>query len=1189
MSFVHLQTHSEFSILRASCRIKELLKSAVEKNQPAVALTDHGNMFGILEFFMQAKDLNKERKKAGLDPIKPLLGCHIYVATPNATRDESTYQRLTLLVENQDGYYNLLKIVSYCYESPEAWAEIPAVPLSFIKLKSKGLIALAGDLMSRFGTDVTSGRDAQAIAYIENLRQIFDSEHLYLTLQDHGLDSEKQLNQFIIKCSEKYNLGLVATNNVHYIKRDGATAHKALRCIALAEKLQDYKENYCPTDKYYFRSSEEMAELFLDHPEAIENTGKIAARCDVTIRTNCGDEYWPKYAFPKEFADADAYLAYLCEKKVSERYDVITDEIRERLDNELKCIKDMHVAGYLLIVWDFINWSRENGIPVGPGRGSAAGSIVTYIIGITDIDPLRFVLLFERFLNPERVSMPDIDTDISDRDRGRVIQYVTEKYGADCVSQIVTYGALKAKAVINDVGRVLGLPIADVRMITKKLPETLGATLTNAWTGKDKKGAPIAPDYNAEEFQALIKSRESFQELWKLALELEDLARQTGVHAAAVVIAPTPMSNLAPLFRAKPEDTPVVMFDKHYAEDIGLLKMDFLGLRNLSIIQDAVALIKQTRGFDLEIGKIPLDDRATFNLLSKGLTVGVFQFESIGMQEYLKKLQPTRIEDLIAMNALYRPGPIDQIPHFILRKQGEEKVDCYHPDLESILSETYGVIVYQEQVMLLAQKLGGYTLGGADIIRRIMAKKKPEEMAKLEPEFMEKCIACGYDAKMVKKVWAVLLPFCGYAFNKSHAAAYAYLAYQTAYLKANYGPEFMAASMTSEISKTDNIVTLVQECAKMNVKVRTPDINTSLGIFSANKEGEIIYGLAGIRNVGLAVIEDVVTERNLHGPYKTLFDLCKRILDYQTTLSEKRPPLNRKALECLVMAGALDCFPGSRPALMASIDKALEVANRYRQDKDAGQVSLFDMGGANEVPMSSPEELEDASEWSYIECLNKEREVLGLYLSGHPLEEYRPELRGFTTCSLADSELAEIQLKSMVFVGGIITSLRSLQSKKDDTKTFGTGTLQDFHGEMSLFFPSDSWERHRDRIAVDDRVLLKGKLEQQRDSSNLQIIVERIFTMDEVRDKLVNFIHISVSSVGLTPERLHIFEDHMDPYKILPGERGSEIVFHLETLSDHEHTLCAHGYKVTYAPDLLAWLQKEFGASQVWVSGKVKG
>ncbi len=1189
MSFVHLQTHSEFSVLRASCRIKELLLAAVENNQSAVALTDHGNMFGILEFFMQSRDLNKERKKAGLTPIKPLLGCHIYVATPNATHDESTYQRLTLLVENQDGYYNLLKIVSYCYETPERWVDIPAVPLEFIKMKSRGLIALAGDLGSRFGADVTLGRDVQAKAYIKSLTEIFDSEHLYLTLQDHGLDSEKQVNQFLVQCSREFHLDLVVTNNVHYIRRDGAMAHKALRCIALGEKLQDYKESYCPTDKYYFRSSEEMAALFPEFPEAIENSGRIADRCNVTIRTNCGDEFWPKYRFPPEFADADAYLAHLCEERVGHRYDVTTDEIRERIDKELQCIKDMHVAGYLLIVWDFINWSREHGIPVGPGRGSAAGSIVTYIIGITDIDPLRFGLLFERFLNPERVSMPDIDTDISDRDRGRVIQYVTEKYGADCVSQIVTYGTLKAKAVINDVGRVLGLPIADVRMITKKIPETLGATLTNAWTGKDKKNKPIAPDYNAEDFQALIKSRESFQELWRLALELEDLARQTGVHAAAVVIAPTPMSNLAPLFRAKPEDSPVVMYDKHYAEDIGLLKMDFLGLRNLSIIQDAVALIRQTRKLDLDIAKIPLDDKATFALLSRGLTVGVFQFESMGMQEYLRKLQPERIEDLIAMNALYRPGPIEQIPHFILRKQGEEKVDCYHPDLEPILSETYGVIVYQEQVMLLAQKLGGYTLGGADIIRRIMAKKKPEEMAKLEPEFMAKCIARGYDEKMVKEVWKVLLPFCGYAFNKSHAAAYAYVAYQTAYLKANYGPEFMAASMTSEISKTDNIVTLVQECTKMNIKVRIPDINTSLGIFSANKEGEILYGLAGIRNVGLAVIEDVVAERDLHGPYKTLFDLCKRILDYQASLSEKRPPLNRKALECLVMAGALDCFPGSRPALMASIDKALEVANRYRHDKDAGQVSLFDLGGVNETPLPSAEELEDASEWSYIECLNKEREVLGLYLSGHPLEEYRPELRGFTTCSLAESELSEIAPKSVVFVGGIITHMRSLQSKKDDTKTFGAGTLQDFHGEISLFFPSDSWERYRDRVAIDDRVLLKGKLEQQRDSSSLQIIVEKIFTMDEVRDKLVNYIHISVSSAGLLQERLKALEDHLETYKILPGEHGCEIVFHLETLSNHEHTLCAHRYKVTYAPDFLAWLQHEFGSTQVWVSGKVKG
>lgn len=1201
MSFVHLQVHSEFSILSASCRIKDILKAAVKNNQPAVALTDNGNMFGILEFFMQAQDLNKARAKDNLPPVKPVVGCHIYVKTPNAsTSDPTSYQRLTLFAENQKGYYNLVKIVSYCYESPDRWAEIPDVPLEVVKEKREGIIALAGDPLSRFGLDVRSGHDAQAEEYIRSLTEIFDADHLFLILQDHGLESEKEVNAAVLKFSEKYKLPLVATNDVHYVESKGARAYRALRCIATGDLLADFKDKFCPTDNFYFRSTEEMSELFKDHPEALENTVKIAERCNVVIRTNCGSEFWPKYKFPEEFPDADAYLTYLCEERVGKRYSVITPEVRERLDKELAVVRQMHVAGYLLIVWDFINWSRENGIPVGPGRGSAAGSIVTYIIGITDIDPLKFVLLFERFLNPERVSMPDIDTDISDRDRGRVIDYVTRKYGAECVSQIVTYGTLKAKAVINDVGRVLGIANEERRRITKLFPKALGATLKNAWEGTDKKGNPIEPGYNPTELMTLIHSRKSFEDLWGLALELEDLTRQTGVHAAAVAIAPTPVSNLAPLFRASREDTPVVMYDKHYAEAIGLLKMDFLGLRNLSIIQDSVALIKQTHNFDLDIGHIPLDDQGTYDLLSKGLTVGVFQFESQGMQEYLRKLHPSCIADLIAMNALYRPGPIGQIPHYIARKNGEEPVDCYHPDIEPILKETYGVIVYQEQVMLIAQTLGGYTLGGADNIRRIMAKKQTEKMQKLEPEFIGKCVARGYDEKIIRKIWDVLLPFCAYAFNKSHAAAYGFVAYQTAFLKAHYGPEYMAASMTSEISKTEGIVTLIQECGKMGIKVRTPDINSSLPVFSADKEGEILYGLAGIRNVGLSVVEDVVAERHAHGPYKDMFDLCKRILDYQSGCQSKHPPLNRKILESLVMAGAFDSFKGSRAAMFASVEKALENAARCRREKDTGQVSMFDIGET--AQLASNEKLEDAVEWSYIECLNKERQVLGLYLSGHPLEEYRPELRGFTTCSLAQSELEEIaqtpeEEKAAGFgnrgvpvcVGGIIMRTRSLQSKKDETKTFGAGELQDFHGEISLFFPADTWEQYRDHIGQDDRVLLRGKLEHQRDSSAFQIIVEKVFLMDEVRYKLVNFIHLSISSDGLLQDRLQSLNDRLEMYKTLPGEHGCELVFHVATESAHEHILCAHASKITYAPDLLTWLQREFGSDAVWVSGKVKG
>lgn len=1184
MSFVHLQTHSEFSLLRSSCRIHELLAEAVKNNQPAVALTDHGNMFGVLEFYMQALSLNKDRKKNGLPPIKALLGSHIYVATSTAnTKEESSYHRLTLIAKTNEGYRNLLKIVSYCYEDAEQWNEIPAVPLDYIREKSAGLIALAGDFFSRFGLDILNQKEDLARQYLVDLSSIFDSESLYFMVQDQEIEGQKKVNAFMLQASEELHRGLVAVNNVHYIEKGDAPAHKVLRCIALAEKLQNFNDPLYPTDKFYFKTTEEMKSAFREYPQAIENTVKIAEQCDITIKTNCGSEFWPQFKFPDQFKDSDEYLAHLCRKKVSERYPEVTPEVIERMETELACIKTMLVAGYLLIVWDFINWSRENGIPVGPGRGSAAGSIVTYIIGITDIDPLRFDLLFERFLNPERVSMPDIDTDFSDRDRSRVIQYVSDQYGKECVTQIVTYGALKMKAVINDVGRVLGIPFSDVRTISKLLPTDLGATLQMAKTGKNKKGDAL-DGYNPGPLNELIESRQTYRDLWNYSEKLENLSRQTGVHAAAVIIAPVPMSNLAPLFRARKEDTPVIMYDKHYAEDIGLLKMDFLGLRNLSIIQDAVALIKQTRNIDLEIGRIPLDDAKTFDLLSKGLTVGVFQFESPGMREYLRKLIPERIEDLIAMNALYRPGPIEQIPHYIARKRGEEPIDCYHKDLEPILNETYGVIVYQEQVMRIAQKLGGYTLGGADVIRRIMAKKKPEEMARLEPEFLKKCIDRGYKESLIKEVWKVLLPFCGYAFNKSHAAAYAYVAYQTAFLKANYGPEFMAASMTSEISKTENIVNLLKECSKMDIPYLGPNINSSLATFSVDGQGRILYGLAGIKNVGISIVEDIVDERTLHGEYKDIFDLCKRLLDYQASFAEKKSPLSKKVLESLVMSGALDVFPGSRSALLATIDKAIEVASRYRENKDCGQVSIFDLGDSD-TSIHTAEELEDAEEWTYIELLNKEKDVLGMFISGHPLEEYRPELQGFTTCSLAESEINNSGLlKRSITIGGVITKMRSFETRRGDT--LGSGIIQDFQGEIALFLTSDKWEAFRDRISIDDRVLVQGILEMQRDDKGLQVVVEKIVPLETVRQKWVQFLHISIPALSLTEEKLNLLSEKLNQYEPFPGETSCQMVFHIESLSGYEHALQGKKIRFKYEQDLLVWLKKDFGVTDTWVSNK---
>ena len=1286
MAFVHLQVHSEFSVLQSSARLDDILAAAADENAPAVALTDHAAMFGVLEIQTRGKDLNKVRKEKGLPPVKTIYGCHIYVDTSSANqKDPITFERLTLLVENEKGYYNLLRIVSFRYEDGDRWAEIPSVPLSVIEEHKEGIIAIAGDFFSKYGQNVAAGRNSVAREYMESLDKIFDHDHLYISVCNNGVQGQKLLNDYNVKLAGELGREIVAVGDVHYIKPEDAEAHKILRCIALKETLNGFDDKHFPDNgKFYFRSEAEMVEMCGHIPGAIENTVKIAERCNYTVKTGIGDEFWPRFKIPEDFlssdeyqnikaimkaeydaeypvvrerevkgvikdkkkkvtatycadkgiaedaltdedkaeierlsqpeffdeddrkawdksvrrwckpgGDADIYITHLCNQRLKWRFPkedfkfpAHETDVGKRMYKELNCIRNMNVAGYLLIVWDFINWSREHGIPVGPGRGSAAGSLVTYIIGITDIDPLTFDLLFERFLNPERVSMPDIDTDFADRDRGRVIQYVTDKYGKECVGQIITYGMLKSKAVITDVARVLGLPPAEAKQITKLFPQrTLNFSLKQAWTGKDKKGNNLEDGYSPEPLQAMIGSRASYQNLWDIAKKLEDLPRQTGVHACGVVITPTPIYNLAPLYRAASEDTPVVMYDKHYAEDIGLLKMDFLGLINLSIIQDTVNMVKKNRSIELDMGHIPLDDKETFDLLGKGMTTTVFQFESPGMQKYLRELKPTRIFDLIAMNALYRPGPIDQIPHFIARKNGQEEIDCYHPDLEQVLGETYGVIVYQEQVMKLAQILGGYSLGGADNIRRIMAKKMPEKMAKLEPEFFQKCLDNGYDKAMIQKVWDAVLPFCGYAFNKSHAAAYAYVAYQTAYLKAHYGPEYMAASMTSKMGKTEDIVTIILECKRLDIDVVSPNINASMGEFVATPDKKILFGLAGIRNVGIGVVEDIVAERERRGKFKDIFDFCKRVTEYQGEQKEKRPPMNKRLIESLIMAGALDELPGSRAVLMATVDRAMEVASRFQEDKDRGQMSLFDMGGSAPSMDSSAEVLEEAEEWTAMEMLNKERDVLGMFLSGHPLDEFRPELQGFTTCSLEEEELSR-HVGGTVIVGGVVTKLRSIETKRGDT--IGAGAIQDFHGDLEMFFKKDLWEKFRDTVALDDRVLVKGSLEQQRMGDGVQIVVEEVIQLDRVRSDMVSHIHMVLYSSMVDDNFTDKLMTAMEKYEPFEGERGCELVCHVETDSGNVHVLALKNKKVVYTPELLQFLRKELGVAKVWVSNRAK-
>lgn len=748
MAFVHLQVHSEFSIRKSSARLKGILDAALADNAPAVAITDHGNLFGVMEM------------RQVFTPLKAIYGCHVYIDAPGANPgDTATFERLTLLVENETGYYNLLRIVSYRYMDKDRWAKIPSVPLSVIEEHKEGLIAIAGDFFSRYGQNVVAGREAQAREYLNSLTAIFDREHLYISVCDNGIPQQELLNDFNVRLAGELGREIVAVADVHYVKPEDALAHKVLRCITQKTPLKDFSDTRFPTDKFYFRSEAEMVELFGHIPGAIENTVKIAERCNFAMRTAVSDEFWPKFKIPEDFwvseeyrrlkagiepaSDADVYLAHLCNEAVK-----TNPEMAGRMNGELAAIREKHMANYILIVWDIVKWAGEHGIRVGAGRGASAASLVAYLIGITKINPLKFDLFFERFLNPERQSLPDIDIDVSDS--SRVMDYVTKKYGAEFTAPVITFGLFRSgidrlfrpDALISEVEHVLGGSAVD--------------------------------DCSAE----LIAKR------------LENLPRQTVVHGCKLVISPTPIYNLAPLYQASPDDRPVVAIDKWHLNDIGFLNLDILELANLSVIQDTVDLVKKNRRVEIDINHIPLDDRETLELFRSGDTDGVFQFDSPGLQKYLKQMKPDKFSDLVALNAMYRPGPIEFIPDFIKRKTGKKKVDCIHPNLEPILSETYGMVVYQEQACKIMQKIAGYRIGVADNVRRIIAKKNPERLVKLEPEFFCKAMDLGYREQDVRLVWETLLPHAGWYFCKAHAAAFAFMGFQSAYLKVHYRNEF---------------------------------------------------------------------------------------------------------------------------------------------------------------------------------------------------------------------------------------------------------------------------------------------------------------------------------------------------------------------------------------------------------------
>lgn len=1064
VQFVHLHNHSEYSLLDGAARIKELVAKSADLGMPAVAVTDHGNMFGVLKLYEECKKVSKEREAQGLPGIKPIIGCEFYVAPRSrflkeGKEDKSTYH-LVLLAENQQGYRNLCKLNAVAYL--EGFYYKPRIDREILRQHSEGLICLSACLAGEVIQSLLENDMEAAYAIAQDYLEIFDRDHYFIELQDHGLDEQRLTNPQLIKLANDLNIGLVCTNDCHYINREDAEWHDMLLCVQTGRLRSDPLRMRFPNSEFYLKSPEEMQLLFGEYPEALANTVRIAERCQVNLDKHDQVDL-PVVQVPEGY-DLETYLRYLCEEGIKKRYPEVTPELRERLEYELDIIISMRFPGYFLIVWDLINFCHQNGIRVGPGRGSAAGSLVAYSLGITNIDPIRYNLIFERFLNPERVSMPDIDTDFCVVRRGEVIDYLVEKYGEDKVGQIVTFGTMKSKLVVKDVGRALDIPIPEVNKLTKLIPDDLKMTLAKALK-------------ESAELKELYDNDERVRELWDISTKLEGMPRHTGTHAAGVVIAPAPVVDYMPCFKMG-VNILTTQFEKEQVEEQGLVKMDILGLRNLTVIGDALKNIKQSRGLDIDIDNIPLDDQAVYEMLSAGDTDGVFQLESDGMRTYLRALKPERIEDIIAMVALYRPGPLEggMVNDFIKRKHGETKVEYPHPMLEPVLAETYGVMVYQEQIMQVASTMAGFTLGQADELRRAMGKKKPEVLAAKRKDFLAGALQKGVSEKTANEVFDLMEFFSGYGFNKSHSAAYGIVTYQTAWLRCHYAAEYMAAILTSFMQSADKVTTYIEACRNAGLEILPPDINLSYTDFSVH-DGKVRFGLAAIKNVGREIINQIIEERNANGEFTSLTDLCSRIA------------LNKRILESLIRSGALDSLGGKRSQYLAVYEQALELGRRFAEQQASQQLSLFDFGleqtQAVEVELPAIPELET------MDLLRMEKESIGFYVSGHPLDAYTEKLRPIINHKL--SEIPALKDRSFLRIAGLVTQNQNRLTKKGDSMAIFT--LEDkLTSVRCVCFPK-AYVDARQYLVDGTPVLVNGRL-QVEDEGRFSVIVEAVYGLE---------------------------------------------------------------------------------------------
>jgi len=1111
-NFVHLHVHTDYSLLDGACEIGRLMDRAAELKMPAVAMTDHGNLFGAVKFHQAAQHRN----------LKPIIGCEVYVAPASRfdrAADTDRPYHLVLLCENERGYRNLIKLASSAYL--EGYYYKPRIDKDLLSHHADGLIALSACLRGEVSVALGSDRYESARQSAYDLRDIFGKGNFFLELQDQGMEEEKRINPQMVRLSRETGIPLIATNDCHYLTQADARAQEVLVCIQTGKTLSDTNRMKFRTNEFYFKSYEEMAAIFgRDVPEALQNTLGIAERANLHLEST--EHVFPHFAVPAG-ETLDSYFEKVTREGFNHRRERLErlratgrlkyglDAYEDRLEREIALIKQMRFAGYFLIVWDFIRFSREQCIPVGPGRGSAAGSLVAYSLHITDIDPLQEELLFERFLNPERVTFPDIDIDFCMRRRAEVIDYVTEKYGRDNVSQIITFGTMGAKAVIRDAGRVLDMNYADTDRIAKLVPNVLNITLDDAL----KQSAELAQ---------LQKSDPRVADLLAVAMHLEGFVRHASTHAAGVVISPQPLQEIVPLYKSN-KDEITTQYAMDDLEKIGVLKMDFLGLTTLTVIDDCLKLIAATRGEKLDLEALPVDDTATYDLLSNGLTAGIFQFESRGMTDILRRVKPNRLADLTALNALYRPGPIQggMIDDYIARRSGKRRVTYDLPQLESVLDETYGVIVYQEQVIQILNKVAGFTLGEADVVRRAMGKKKLEVMVANKEKFLAGAHENGVSAAKAQKLWDLVEQFAGYGFNKSHSAAYARVAYDTAYLKTHYPVEFMSALLTSEIGNQDKLTRYLNECRDTGIGILPPDVNSSDLAFTPDGKN-IRFGLTAIKNVGATAIESVLAARRKLGRFDNLVQFCENV-DLRL--------LNKRVLESLIKAGAFDSMGSRRPQLLAVLDRAMELGQKLQREVESGQTGLFMSGPEAAAP--PPLDLPDVADWTEAERLASEKEVLGFYVTGHPLEKYTARLGTLTRHDTSSVE--EMAHDAPVTLAGILRGLRVKPSKKGDL--WASAQLEDLRGSADLLVFPQAYQQLQGVLKPEAALLIKGRVRHE-ENQKPRVVVSEARPLEAAVNGTKAQVRIRVNlesaPTGLADDIARLFAAH-------PGE--SPVLFDL--------------------------------------------